>query len=84
MREKFDKKGPEINVPAEDGTVAKYEPKHPTAQPMTANQIYGWYHHRAFQYKAKDRGIFVFPRESDPLIKLILETNLMTVAKPKS
>lgn len=82
MREKFDKKGPEINVPDSQGNFKKYEPKHSTPQPVTENQIYGWYHTRAYPYKPKDRGVFVFPREADPLIKLILETNLM--AKQKS
>ncbi|KRF77891.1 uncharacterized protein [Drosophila virilis] len=83
MREKFDRDSlSEENV---DGaakpkdTVAKkqYVPKHATAQPLTENQIYGWYQHRAFRYLKKDRGIFVFPREGDPLIKIIQAANQM-------
>ncbi|XP_026843617.1 uncharacterized protein LOC113565527 [Drosophila persimilis] len=45
---------------------------HPTAQPMTENQIYGWYQDRAYRYLKRDRGIFVFPHENDPYIQQIL------------
>ncbi|KAL7739085.1 hypothetical protein ACLKA6_011416 [Drosophila palustris] len=81
MRDKFEKdvqKSSETdNASQTTGDKAKkYEPKHATAQPMTENQIYGWYQHRAYRYLKKDRGIFVFPREGDPLIKIILASNL--------
>ncbi|KRF77890.1 uncharacterized protein Dvir_GJ25934 [Drosophila virilis] len=78
IREKFNQKGPDHADGAQPPEEPKtYDPKHATAQPLTENQIYGWYHHRAYRYKQQDRGIHVFPREADPLIKLILETNLM-------
>ncbi|XP_062120880.1 uncharacterized protein LOC133835038 [Drosophila sulfurigaster albostrigata] len=82
MRNKFEKdvqdSSESVNVSLTTGEkVAKYEPKHATAQPMTENQIYGWYQHRAYRYLKKDRGIFVFPREGDPLIKLIQASNWM-------
>ncbi|XP_034471626.1 uncharacterized protein LOC117779514 [Drosophila innubila] len=82
MRKKFEKdvqkSTEEDNASqATGGKAKKYEPKHATAQPMTENQIYGWYQHRAYRYLKKDRGIFVFPREGDPLIKLILASKWM-------
>ncbi|XP_064539183.1 uncharacterized protein LOC135428967 [Drosophila montana] len=80
MREKFD----QDNLSAgskdkpKDTAETEYVPKHATGQPLTENQIYGWYHHRAFRYLKKDRGIFVFPREGDALIKIIQAANKMS------
>ncbi|XP_032595372.1 uncharacterized protein LOC116805715 [Drosophila grimshawi] len=71
MREVLDKKGAAEDATTEGDAPKRYVPKHATAQPMTENQIYGWYQHRAYRYLKKDRGIFVFPREGDPLIKVI-------------
>ncbi|XP_046866406.1 uncharacterized protein LOC124460159 [Drosophila willistoni] len=55
---------------------AKYVIKHATATPITTNQVYGWYHDRAFYYPKTDRGVFIFPRQEDPLIKQILRDRL--------
>ncbi|XP_017108866.3 uncharacterized protein [Drosophila bipectinata] len=56
----------------DDGEGQKYEMKHATPQPMTVNQIYGWYSDRAHRYLKRDRGTFVFPHENDPMIQQIL------------
>lgn len=70
MRKKFDKTLTGSASDLEEG--APYVPKHVTPQPITENQVYGWYQHRAYRYFKKDRGIYVFPREGDELIKTIL------------
>ncbi|XP_030376749.1 uncharacterized protein LOC115625736 [Scaptodrosophila lebanonensis] len=68
IREVFDKEG--LNQEERlDGVVNV--PKRPTPLPVTENQIYGWYQHRAYRYLRKDRGVFVFPREMDPAIKVM-------------
>ncbi|XP_020810632.1 uncharacterized protein LOC110185955 [Drosophila serrata] len=56
----------------------KYELKHSTPQPMTVNQIYGWYSDRAHRYLKEDRGTFVFPHENDPMIEQILRDKIHT------
>ncbi|XP_017849348.1 uncharacterized protein LOC108604397 [Drosophila busckii] len=63
-------------APNVEKQIKKYDPKHVTATPLTENQIYGWYQDRAYRYTPKDRGVFVFPREADPLIKIILASNM--------
>ncbi|XP_068150925.1 uncharacterized protein [Drosophila tropicalis] len=55
---------------------SKYVVKHATATPITTNQVYGWYQDRAFLYPKSDRGVFIFPRQEDPLIKQILRDRL--------
>lgn len=75
MRKKFEKKqdgDEDDDEEDEDGMRKPYVPKHKTPQPMTENQVYGWYQHRAYRYLKHDRGIFIFPREGDELIKTIL------------
>lgn len=61
----------------EEGVEEKYEMKHATPQPMTANQIYGWYSDRAHRYLKRDRGTFVFPHENDPMIEQILRNKIL-------
>jgi len=60
----------------DEGVEEKYEMKHNTPQPMTYNQIYGWYSDRAYRYLKRDRGTFVFPHENDPMIEQILRNKL--------
>nr|XP_016945782.1 uncharacterized protein LOC108021531 [Drosophila suzukii] len=60
----------------DEGVEQKYEMKHNTPQPMTFNQIYGWYSDRAYRYLKRDRGTFVFPHENDPMIEQILRNKL--------
>ncbi|KRF98731.1 uncharacterized protein Dwil_GK27226 [Drosophila willistoni] len=60
---------------AEKGTAkepTRFVVKRATAVPITENQIYGWYEDRAHRYLKRDRGVFVFPREADPMIQQIL------------
>ncbi|XP_043642507.1 uncharacterized protein LOC122612757 [Drosophila teissieri] len=58
------------------GVEEKYQMKHNTPQPMTVNQMYGWYSDRAHRYLKRDRGTFVFPHENDPMIEQILRNKL--------
>lgn len=63
-------------ISLDKGVDEKYEMKHNTPQPMTVNQIYGWYSDRAHRYLRRDRGTFVFPHENDPMIEQILRNKL--------
>ncbi|XP_034667483.1 uncharacterized protein LOC117900995, partial [Drosophila subobscura] len=78
MREKLDPESLKISGRLSDvksqSSIEKgiQKVEHATAQPMTVNQIYGWYQDRAYRYLKQDRGIFTFPHENDPLIQQIL------------
>lgn len=75
MREKLDPeslKNGSIIAKLKDGEEQEFEMKHATPQPMTVNQMYGWYSDRAHRYLRRDRGTFVFPHENDPLFQQVL------------
>ncbi|XP_022230587.2 uncharacterized protein LOC111079637 [Drosophila obscura] len=84
MREKLDPESLKITARLSEAQsqsstevlVRTQKVEHATAQPMTVNQIYGWYQDRAQRYLKQDRGVFVFPHENDPLIQQILRDKM--------